>query len=62
MNFTSLFNFIGRASNWFFIHVMETLRWMPNVLFIVIGVVAFAIWMKEMAAYNREAAENHTLK
>jgi hypothetical protein len=62
MNFTWLFDFIGRASNWFFFHVMESLRYMPNVVFIVIGSVAFLIWMNRMSKYNKEAAENHTLK
>ncbi len=34
----------------------------PNVLFIVIGFILFFIWLKQMIAYNREAAENGTLK
>jgi hypothetical protein len=62
MNFTWLFDFIGRASNWFFIHVMENLRNMPNLLFIAIGSIAFLIWMNQMSRYNKEAAENKTIK
>lgn len=62
MNFTGFWDFLGRASNWFFIHVMESLRWMPNALFIVLGTIAFLIWMNRMNKYNKEAAENNTLK
>ncbi|HEY6160984.1 MAG TPA: hypothetical protein VI112_07170 [Bacteroidia bacterium] len=62
MNFTSLWDFIGRASQWFFIHFMEKIRWMPNAFFITVGFIAFFIWMSMMAKYNREAAENNTLK
>jgi hypothetical protein len=62
MNFTWLFDFIGRASDWFFRNVMETLANFPNLLFIAIGSVAFLIWMNMMSKYNKEAAENNTLK
>lgn len=35
---------------------------MPNVLFIIVGFVLFFIWLRQMVAYNKEAAENGTLK
>jgi hypothetical protein len=62
MNLTSCFEFIGRASEWFFINVIENLKNMPNLVFIAIGTVTFLIWMWQMAKYNKEAAENGTYK
>jgi hypothetical protein len=62
MNFTTLFEFTGKAFDWFFINVMETLQNAPNLLFMAIGSVTFLIWMAQMAKYNKEAAAKGTLK
>lgn len=62
MNSTGVFEFIGKASEWFFINVMETLQNMPNLTFIFIGSVAFLIWMNQMSKYDKAAKENNTLK
>lgn len=62
MNFTGFWNFIGKASEWFFIHIMEGLTWLPNAFFITVGAIAFLVWMSQMNRYNKEAAENNTLK
>ena len=34
----------------------------PNVFFTILGFVIFFIWLRQMAAYNREAEQNGTLK
>ena len=62
MNSTGFFEFLGRASNWFFIHVMETLKNMPNLTFIFLGSVAFLLWMNQMNKYDKAAKENNTFK
>lgn len=62
MNSTGIFNFLGNASEWFFLNVMETLTSLPNIFFISAGSIAFLIWMAQMSRYNKEAQENGTLK
>ena len=62
MNFTGLFDFTGRACNWFFIHFMEKVQNLPNLTFMCIGGIAFLIWMNQMSKYNKAAEENNTLK
>ena len=42
--------------------IMEKLGNVGNVFFIVVGVVLILTWLKMMSSYNKEAAENGTLK
>ncbi len=61
--FTDLMNWFGDASQSSF----RILRWLGNsvhinVFFIIILFIAFFIWLKMQADYNRKAKEEGSLK
>lgn len=58
---TDVFYAIGRFFQWIF-RFMNHLGNVPNLLIIIIGVIAICIWIWRMSIYNREADERGTLK
>ena len=62
MNFTGFFIAFGRACQSFFIKVIEKLGGVPNIFYIVAGVIVFLIWMNMMSRYNKEADRKGTLR
>ncbi|HVA97610.1 MAG TPA: uracil phosphoribosyltransferase [Bacteroidia bacterium] len=61
MNMTDVFNGLGHLFQRLF-HLMDKLRAIPATIFIVLGFIAFGIWLTQMKRYNEEAEKNGTLK
>ena len=61
MNMTDVFYEIAK---WFedLFRLVEKVRLIPSVTFIVLGLIAFGIWLSQMKRYDKEAEKNGTLK
>ena len=58
---TDFFYLIADFSQMVF-RFMEKIQGLPNRTFMALGFVAFVIWIKRMAQYNKEAEEAGTSK
>ncbi len=48
---------IGNAIDWSF-GILEALQNLPNMLFLGLGFVGLAIWLRLQTKFNKEAANN----
>lgn len=49
---------LAKMMYWFFQNVLERMENLPNYAFCVVGIVAFAYWVKWQMKYNAEAEAN----